>query len=232
MTNKWILAIWKFSRLSGNFPDHPENIKTIRNLSRLSGNFPDHPETFLENIQTTQKLSSYPEKLLAIWKISRLSGFFPGFRETFWTIRRLSWLSRNFQGYSETFRTIWKISRLSGNFPDGPETFQCNLKGYVQKLSGWQCHHATKVFGPLGSLRARAYNMSSPISEISLDWSGLMIHPKMNSYTLRLFNPLYVTPFKMFFFLRKKCNCAQHFAMINTEVHDCTQISSDCIANL
>ena len=34
--------------LSGNFPDHPENIQPIRKLSRLSGKFPDNPE----NIQT------------------------------------------------------------------------------------------------------------------------------------------------------------------------------------
>ena len=43
-----------------------------------------------------------------------------------------------------------------------------------------------------------------------------MIHPKINSYTLRLFNPLYVTPSKMFFFCEKiyqrnKYKCAQHF---------------------
>jgi len=50
----------KLSRLSGNFPDHPENIQPIRKLSRLSGNFPDNPE----NIQT-------------IWKFSKGSGNFP-----------------------------------------------------------------------------------------------------------------------------------------------------------
>ena len=42
-----------FSRLTRNFPDHPETILTIRKLSRLSGNFVDH----LENIQTIRKLS-------------------------------------------------------------------------------------------------------------------------------------------------------------------------------
>ena len=29
----------------------------------------------------------------------------------------------------------------------GPETSYCKFKGYAQKLSGWQCHHATRVSG-------------------------------------------------------------------------------------
>ena len=32
--------VWIFSGLSGNFPDHPENIQPIRKLSKGSGNFP------------------------------------------------------------------------------------------------------------------------------------------------------------------------------------------------
>ena len=63
-----------------NFPDHPENIRTIRKLSRLSGNFPDHPE----NIRTIQKLSRLsgnfpdnPENIQTIWKFSKGSGNFP-----------------------------------------------------------------------------------------------------------------------------------------------------------
>ena len=136
--------------------------------------------------------------------------------KTFQTIWKLSWPSGNYPDHSENIKIIRKLSRLSGNFPGYPEIFQCNFKGYVQKLSGWQCHHATRVFGPLGSLiRACAYNMSSPVSEIWLDWSGLMIHPKMNPWTLRLFNPLYVTTFKMFFFFVKK-----YISVTNTNVHN------------
>ena len=99
-------TVWKLSRPSGNFPDHPENIQIILKLSWLSRNFQDHPEIF----QTNRKFSrlSFPDHL----------------------------------DNPEIFQTVWKlpsaISRvMRKNFPDG------------QKLSGWQCHDATMVFGPL-----------------------------------------------------------------------------------
>merc|ERR1712155_114651 len=105
-------AIWKLSRLSRNFPDHPETFQSIRKISRLSGNFPDYSETF----QVIRKLPrpsrhflDYPETLQNIGKLSRLSGNFPDHPETF---------------------------RPSGNFPDHPETSNCNSKGCAQKLSG------------------------------------------------------------------------------------------------
>ena len=127
--------IWKLSRLSRNFPDHPVNIQPIRKLSRLSRNFPDHPV----NIQPIQKLS-------------RLFGNFPGYPETFRIIQKLSSLSGNFPGYPETFQTIRKISRLSGNSGNFPVQFQ-GLRAKTfrtrKKLSGWQCHPATQIFGPL-----------------------------------------------------------------------------------
>ena len=52
----------------------------------------------------------------------------------------------------QNFKTIWRHSKQSGNFQDGPETSQCNFKGYAQKLSGWQCHDAMMVLGPLGDI--------------------------------------------------------------------------------
>ena len=67
--------IQKFSRLSGlsgNFPDHPENIETIRELSRLSGNFPGYLETFC-----------------TIRKISSTSGNFPDNPKIFQTVLEL-----------------------------------------------------------------------------------------------------------------------------------------------
>ena len=60
------------SVLSGNFPDHPENIKTIRKLSRLSGIFLGYLEIF----QATRKLS-------------KLSWIFPNYPEIFQTVRKL-----------------------------------------------------------------------------------------------------------------------------------------------
>ena len=142
-------------RLFRNFPGYLETVWTIRKISRLSRNFPDHPETIL----TTWKLCKlsgnfpdYPENIQTIWKISSLSGNFPSYLETFQAIWKLSGSSRKYPGYPETFKKIRKISRLSGNFPNGPETSQCNFKGYAQKLSGWQCHDATMVFGPLHQL--------------------------------------------------------------------------------
>ena len=51
---------WKFSRLSGNFPDYLETFQNIWKLSRLSKNFPDYPETFQsvrKTFQTFRKLS-------------------------------------------------------------------------------------------------------------------------------------------------------------------------------
>ena len=46
-------TLWKFSRLSGNFPDSPETFQTLWKLSRLSANFP-HPLT--SRIQLTRAL--------------------------------------------------------------------------------------------------------------------------------------------------------------------------------
>ena len=129
------------SRLSRNFLDYLKNIQTMQAFSRLSGNFPDH----LENIQT-------------IRKPSKLSGNFPGYLETFRTIQKISRLSRNFQDYPE-------ISRLSGTFPDHLDNLEIfwtvwKLLSAIsrvmrknfpneQNFSGWQCHDATMVFGPL-----------------------------------------------------------------------------------
>ena len=79
--------IWKISRLTRNFPDHPETILTLRKLSRPSKKYQVHPETF------------------------------KAIQKTFWTIQKISRLSGNFPGYPETFQTIRKIFRLSGNFP-------------------------------------------------------------------------------------------------------------------
>ena len=84
-----------------------------------------------------------------------LSRNFPDQLENIQPIQKISRLFGNFPGYLETFQAIRKISRQSGKYPDnwkfskGLETSQCNFKGYKQKLSGWQCHPATQVFGPL-----------------------------------------------------------------------------------
>ena len=158
-------AIWKLSRypklsrLSGNFLDHPENMQPIRKRFRLSRNFSDHQE----NIQPIRKISSlsgkhpaYPENIQPIRKLSSLSGNFSGYPETFQAIQKLSRSSGKYPAYPENFQTIRKKSRLSGNFPKGPETSQCNFKGYAQKLSGWQCHPATQVFGTLQRRRRRS----------------------------------------------------------------------------
>ena len=91
----------------------------------ISGNFPCYPETF----QTIQK-------------ITRLSGNFPDYPKTFQTMRKLYRPYGKYPDYLEIFQTVRKLpSAISGvtrkNFPD------------AQKLSGWQCHHATQVFKPL-----------------------------------------------------------------------------------
>ena len=131
-----------------NFPDHPENIGTIRKLSRLSENFPGYPETFR-----------------TIWKISRLSetfqlsGNFRDHPENIRTIRKISGISGNFPGYQETFQTIPKIFRLSGNFADSPQTSQYIFKGYAQKLSG----------------RAKTFRMAMPRCHDGFCASGVCI---------------------------------------------------------
>ena len=97
------------------------------------------------------------------------------------TIRELSRLSGNFPGYLETFCTIWKISSTSGNFPDNPKIFQTVLelpsaisrvtrKNFpdAQKLSGWQCHDAMMVFGPLGTFY---YTINAFILRIGYIWA-------------------------------------------------------------
>ena len=160
-----VWTIRKISRLSRNFPDHPENIQLIRKISSPSGNFLGNPETF----QIIRKISSlsgkypaYLENIQPIQKISSLSGNFPAYPETFQAIRKLSRLSRNFPDHPENIQPIRKISRQSGKNPDYLEIFQRvrklpsailrvtrkNFPG-AQKLSGWQCHPATQVFGPL-----------------------------------------------------------------------------------
>ena len=135
----------KLSRLSGNFLDHPENMQPIRKRFRLSRNFSDHQE----NIQPIRKISS-------------LSGKHPAYPENIQPIRKLSRLSRNFPDHPENIQPIRKISRQSGKNPDYLEIFQrvrkllsailrVTRKNFpdAQKLSGWQCHPATQVFGPL-----------------------------------------------------------------------------------
>ena len=143
---KTFRTIWKISSLSGNFPGYLETFEIIRKPSRLSGSFPDHPDTF----QTIRKLSrpsgnfrGYPKIVHAIRKLYRLFGNLQDYTETSQTVRTLSGQSRNFPAYLETFQTIRKLpSAISmvtrKNFPD------------TQKLSGWQCHDAMMVFGPLG----------------------------------------------------------------------------------
>ena len=108
---------------SNHFSRYPETFQAIRKLSRLSGNFPDHPE----NIQPVQELS-------------RLSRNFPGYPEIFRIIRKISSLSRNFPGYLDIFQRVRKLPSailrvMRKNFPK------------AQKLSGWQRHPATQVFG-------------------------------------------------------------------------------------
>ena len=141
----------QLSRLSGsfpgipNFPGYPEIFWIIRKICSLSGN-----------------VSGYPETFQIIRKISSLSGNFPAYPETFQAIRKLSRLSRNFPDHPENIQPIRKISRQSGKNPDYLEIFQrvrkllsailrVTRKNFpdAQKLSGWQCHPATQVFGPL-----------------------------------------------------------------------------------
>ena len=161
----------QLSRLSGsfpgipNFPGYPEIFWIIRKICSLSGNVSGYPETF----QIIRKISSlsgkypaYLENIQPIQKISSLSGNFPAYPETFQAIRKLSRLSRNFPDHPENIQPIRKISRQSGKNPDYLEIFQrvrkllsailrVTRKNFpdAQKLSGWQCHPATQVFGPL-----------------------------------------------------------------------------------
>ena len=93
-------------------------------------------------------LKKHSRNCLTIQNNWRLSGNFWHNQEFFWiiktlrTIRKISWLSRNFPDYPETFQVIWKlpsaISRVTGeNFTD------------ALKLSEWECQDATMVFVPL-----------------------------------------------------------------------------------
>ena len=109
----------------------PKIAKNTHFFSRLSENFPDHPE----NIQSGS-FSGYPETFRTIRKILGLSGDFPDHLENIRTIRRLSGPSGKYPDYPENIQTIRKLSGPLRNFPDGLETSQCNFKGYAQKLSG------------------------------------------------------------------------------------------------
>merc|ERR1711994_634826 len=92
---------------------------------------------------------------MGIQKIYGSSGKHPAYPETFKAIRKFS---------PETFQAIRKLSGQSGKYPDYLEIFQRVLKLPIaisgvtrknfpdtQKLSGWQCHPTTQVFGPLGT---------------------------------------------------------------------------------
>ena len=84
---------------------------------------------------------------MLIFNAFTIFGNFPHHLENIQAIRKLSRKlsrpSRKYSDYLEIFQTVRKLpSELSRvtrkNFPD------------AQKLSKWQCHHATRVFGPLG----------------------------------------------------------------------------------
>ena len=159
--------LWRFSRLSGNFPDSLEIFQTIRKFSRLFENFPDYSETF----QIIRKLprpfrhisdyvetfSDHPETLQSIQKFSRLSGNFRDYSETFQIVP---------SGHSQTIR---KLSKLSGNFPVQFQGLRKKNFSDAQKLSGWQCHDAMTVFVSLAWCECR-----------SLHWfifcTGIFIH--------------------------------------------------------
>ena len=94
--------------------------------------------------------------------LSGSSGKYPAYPETFQAIRKFSGSSGKYPAYLETFQAIRKISGQSGKYPDYLEIFQrvrklpsailrVTRKNFpdAQKLSGWQCHPATQVFGPL-----------------------------------------------------------------------------------
>merc|ERR1712067_77774 len=111
----------------------------------------------------SENVSGYPETFQIIRKISSLSGKYPAYLENIQPIQKISSLSGNFPAYPETFQPIRKISRQSGKNPDYLEIFQrvrkllsailrVTRKNFpdAQKLSGWQCHPATQVFGTLG----------------------------------------------------------------------------------
>ena len=115
--------------------------------------------SFAKVSMQVQGIACYPETFQAIRKFSGSSGKYPAYPETFQALRKLSRLSRN---YTETFQAIRKISGQSGKYPDYLEIFQrvrklpsailrVTRKNFpdAQKLSGWQCHPATQVFGPL-----------------------------------------------------------------------------------
>ena len=49
-SSKTFQIIQKISRLSGNFPDHPDTFQIIRKPSRLSGNFLDHLDLIMPKV--------------------------------------------------------------------------------------------------------------------------------------------------------------------------------------
>ena len=109
MYRNWLICfqiIWKVSKPSGKFSDHPESFQTIRKVSRPSWKFSDHPESFQ-----------------IIRKVSRPSGKFLGHPESFQTIRKVSRSSGKFPDHP-------KVSKSSGKFPDNPESFQTIRKVY------------------------------------------------------------------------------------------------------
>ena len=85
----------------------------------------------------------------ATQKLSRPSGKYPDYPETFQAIWKLSGPSRKYSDYLEILQTV--------------RTFPVHFQGLraktvdVQKLSGWQCHVATMVFGPLLISRSQTY---------------------------------------------------------------------------
>ena len=134
-------------------------LKSFLQLSRLSVSFPGIPN-----------FPGYPEIFWIIRKkICSPSGNVSGYPETFQIIRKISSLSGKYPAYLENIQPIQKISSLSGNFPDNPEKNPNYLENFqrvrkllsailrvtrknfpdAQKLSGWQCHPATQVFGTL-----------------------------------------------------------------------------------
>ena len=121
--------IEKLSRLSGNFPDHPNTFKTIRRLSRLSGNLLAFPETFQiirklsgpsgnfpDGLETSQcNFKGYAQKLSGRAKTFRMA--MPPCHPGFWASAPLLY-GKN----PENIRTIRRLSGPSGNFPDDMET--------------------------------------------------------------------------------------------------------------
>ena len=201
-------TIRKLSRLSGKFPAYPETFQAIRKFSGSCIKYPAYPETF-QAIRKISRLSgNFPGYLKnfrlsgifpIIRKISSLSGNFPGYPEIFWIIRKISSLSGNFPGTPENFWTIRKISRLSGNFPKGRKLPSAILsvtrKNFpdAQKISGWQCHPATQVFGPLCWCLVEVLKlMLNQDSEFEI-WSRFVFRTCVINSTLG-----YVVPLAMF----------------------------------